>query len=182
VGKDQSLIADLTPDRMEGFNLDTPDRPDVRYGSVVTGAPPPSFKGLLQVVTGKQHPGLGDLVSFRTMDPEPQTLYGAWSFLYKKSAPGAEELRTPEPDETQARALRESFGEGFRSRSDGIVPTRSQVRGRVIAAVVADHLDVMGHFDEPPKYVGWLKSGSGFRSPQFQGLWDQVLDFMMGAV
>lgn len=182
LGKEQSLIEDLTPDSLVGFNQRTEDRPGVRYGSVVTGAPPPSLQGLVQVVTGKQHPGLGDLVSLRMMDPEPQAIYGAWSFLYKKSAPEARELRTPEPEPAQAQTLREAFGERFRSRSDGIVPTRSQVWGQVIAAAVADHLDVMGHFDEPPQYVGWLKSGSRFRSPQFQGLWDRVLDFMVGAI
>ena len=180
VGKDQSLIDDLTPGRMEGFNRETPDQPNVRYGSVITGAPPPSLKGLLQVVTGKEHPGLGDMVSLRMMDPEPQVNYGAYSFLYKKSAPEAPELRTPEPTAAQDQALRGVFGEGYRSRSDGIAPTRSQVWGQVIAVAVADHLDIIGHFDEPPEYVSWLKSGSHFRSPQFQGVWNRVLDFMVG--
>lgn len=182
VGKDQSLIEDLTPGRMEGINRETPDQPNVRYGSVVTGAPPPSLKGLLQVITGKDNPGLGDMVSLRMMDPEPQAIYGVWSFLHKKSAPDARELHTPDPLPEQAQALRQAFGEGFRSRSDGIVPTRSQVWGKVISAVTADHLDIMGHFDEPPEYVGWLKSGSHFRRAQFQGVWDRVLDFMVGAI
>ncbi|MGZ3457162.1 MAG: esterase/lipase family protein [Archangium sp.] len=180
VGKDQSLIDDLTPGRMEGFNRETPDQPNVRYGSVITGAPPPSLKGLLQVVTGKEHPGLGDMVSLRMVDPEPQVNYGAYSFLYKKSAPEAPELRTPEPTAAQDQALRDVFGEGYRSRSDGIAPTRSQVWGQVIAVAVADHLDIIGHFDEPPEYVSWLKSGSRFRGPQFHGVWNRVLDFMVG--
>jgi hypothetical protein len=33
--------------------------------------------------------------------------------------------------------------------NDGIVPTRSQVWGRVVGAVRADHLDVIGHFGDP---------------------------------
>jgi pimeloyl-ACP methyl ester carboxylesterase len=182
VGKDQSLIEDLTPGKADGFNQLTPDQPHVRYGSVVTGAPPPSLMGMLQVVTGRQNPSLGDLVSLRILDPEPEVIYGAFSFLHKKSAPEAHELRTPEPTPAQAQVLRSTFGEGFRSWSDGIVPTRSQVWGEVISAVTADHLDVMGHFDEPPHHVGWLKSGSRFRSPEFKGTWGRVLDFMVGAI
>jgi hypothetical protein len=167
---------------MEGFNRETVDQPNVRYGSVITGAPPPSLKVLLQVITGKDDPGLGDMVSLRMMDPEPQAIYGVWSFLHKKSAPGSPGLRTPDPRPEQEQALRAAFGEGYRSRSDGIVPTRSQVWGQVLSAVTADHLDVMGHFDEPPDYVGWLKSGSHFRGVQFQGVWSRVLDFMVGAI
>lgn len=182
VGKDQSLIEDLTPGRMVDFNRETADQPNVRYGSVITGAPPPSLKGLLQVITGKDNPGLGDMVSLRMMDPEPQAIYGVWSFLHKKSAPDARNLHTPDPRPEQEQALRAAFGEGYRSRSDGIVPTRSQVWGQLISAVTADHLDVMGHFDEPPEYVGWLKSGSHFRGAQFQGVWSRVLDFMVGAI
>jgi hypothetical protein len=56
------------------------------------------------------------------------------------------------------------------------------VWGELVSAVVADHLDVIGHFDEAPDYVGWLKSGSHFRSTTFNGVWNQVLDFMVGAV
>jgi pimeloyl-ACP methyl ester carboxylesterase len=178
VGRDQSIIEDVTPGRMVDFNRETPDRPGVRYGSVITGAPAPSLTGMLRVITGKQNPSMGDLVSLRILDPEPEVIYGAYSFLYMKSEPDSRELRTPEPGPEQARVLRDVFGEGYRSRSDGVVPTRSQLWGELITAVTADHLDVLGHFDDPPQHVGWLKSGSNFRSPQFQGLWDRVLDFM----
>ncbi len=54
---------------------------------------------------------------------------------------------------------------------DGIVPTRSQIHGRVLTAVRADHLDAIGHFDQPahrPPHVDWLISGSGFRRLQFE--------------
>jgi hypothetical protein len=182
IGKEQSLIGDLTPGKVDDFNQRTPDRPNVRYGSVVTGAPTPSLRGMLQCMTGKQKPGLGDVVSWRMLDPEPQVIYGAYAYLHGKSEPRAETLRTPEPTQSQARALRDTFGEGFLEWSDGIVPTRSQVWGELLSAVVSDHLDIIGHFDEPPQYVGWLKSGSCFRSNTFNGVWNRVLDFMVGAV
>jgi len=182
IGKEQSLIGDLTPGKVEDFNQRTPDQPGVRYGSVVTGAPTPSLRGMLQCTTGKQHPGLGDLLSWRMLDPEPQVIYGAYAYLHGKSDPRCETMRTPEPTNAQLRALRDTFGEGFPAWSDGIVPTRSQVWGELVSAVVADHLDVIGHFDEEPDYVGWLKSGSCFRSTTFNGVWNRVLDFMVGAV
>lgn len=179
VGTDQSIIGELTPEKMMGFNRENPDRPGVRYGSVITGAPPPSLLGMLRAVTGEHNPGMGDLVSLRMLDPEPKVIYGAYSFLYEKSAPGSRELKTPEPSPTHDRLLRDVFGEEYRHRSDGVVPTRTQLWGELIATAVADHLDVLGHFDEPPENVGWLKSGSHFRGPQFQHLWDRVLDFMV---
>ena len=182
IGKEQSLIGDLTPGKVEDFNQRTPDQPGVRYGSVVTGAPTPSLRGMLQCTTGKQHPGLRDLLSWRMLDPEPQVIYGAYAYLHGKSDPHCETMRTPEPTNAQLRALRDTFGEGFPAWSDGIVPTRSQVWGELVSAVVADHLDVIGHFDEEPDYVGWLKSGSCFRSTTFNGVWNRVLDFMVGAV
>ncbi|MFY0566701.1 esterase/lipase family protein [Archangium lansingense] len=178
VGKDQSIIGDLTPEKLVDFNRNNPDRAGVRYGSVITGAPPPSLLGMLRAITGKNDPGMGDLVSLRMLDPEPEVIYGAYSFLYKKSGPNSRELVTPEPSPTQDRQLRDVFEE-YRSRSDGVVPTRTQLWGELITAVIADHLDVLGHYDDPPEHVGWLRSGSHFRSPQFQGLWDRVLDFMV---
>jgi len=58
-----------------------------------------------------------------------------------------------------------------------MVPTASQVHGELVAAVQADHLDVLGHFAdrqaEPPHY-DWMASGAGFRRPAFHGLWREV--------
>ena len=88
-------------------------------------------------------------------------------------------LHTP----AQTAALVEAYGACRAPQAcDGIVPTRSQVYGRVLAAVRADHLDAIGHFDQPahqPPHVDWLISGSGFRRPQFERLWKDVTDFML---
>ena len=65
---------------------------------------------------------------------------------------------------------------------DGIVPTRSQVYGRVLTAVRADHLDAIGHFDAPkasPPHYDWLVSGSGFGVERFVRLWRKVADFQL---
>ncbi|CAM3388455.1 triacylglycerol lipase [Corallococcus sp. ZKHCc1 1396] len=158
MGEDQRLIEDLTPRRVRAFNADTGDREGVRYGCIVTGAPPPNL-------------------ALRVLLSPDALLYGIFSFLYGKSAPLSRELQVPERTAAQTQALQEAFGEKFEAWSDGIVPSRSQVWGKVIHVASADHLDVMGHFDQPPGYVSWLKSGSRFQEPQFHAAWERVLDF-----
>ncbi|MGC4000600.1 MAG: hypothetical protein QM767_25400 [Anaeromyxobacter sp.] len=61
-----------------------------------------------------------------------------------------------------------------------MVPTLSQVWGQVIAAVWADHLDVLGHFDHAthvPPHHDWLTSGTGFNRKVFEALWRAVVAF-----
>ncbi|MCY1014681.1 esterase/lipase family protein [Pyxidicoccus sp. MSG2] len=166
IGENQELIHDLTPARVRIFNQDTPDREGVRYGSIITGAPPPSLLRRL---------------SPRLLFPPDSLIYGIFSFLYRMSAPLSPELEIPERTEEQTRALREAFGRKFEAWSDGIVPSRSQVWGQLLHVVASDHLDVMGHFDQPEQYISWLKSGSHFQEPQFHEVWERVLDFTVGA-
>jgi len=181
IGTNQALIEELTPGNLNGFNRDTPDVPRVRYGSVVTGAPPPSPEGWFGAVLDNPQPSLRDLLSLRLLDPDPQLVYGAYSYLYLKSAPRSDNLRVPEPTPEQAHLLRYALGDVYPSLSDGIVPTRSQVWGELLHVAKADHLDVLGHYEEEPDHVSWLKSGSHFRGPQFDVLWRHVTDFMVGS-
>ncbi len=71
-----------------------------------------------------------------------------------------------------------------RGATDGIVPTRSQVWGELIHAARGDHLDTVGHFDDPshvPPHIDWLASGSKFRRPAFEALWSDVATFIAEA-
>lgn len=64
---------------------------------------------------------------------------------------------------------------------DGIVPLASQYHGDVLYEARADHLDVLGHFEDPDAkttHVDWLNSGSGFDRPHFDALWTQVAKFV----
>ncbi len=69
-------------------------------------------------------------------------------------------------------------GLGFRTTaeiSDGIVPTLSQVHGRVLHAVRADHLDLVGHYTlAGGGTANWLPSGAGFTPEAFDATWDAV--------
>jgi pimeloyl-ACP methyl ester carboxylesterase len=75
--------------------------------------------------------------------------------------------------------LHRQIGEG-----DGIVPTASQRHGQVLFDANGDHLDVIGHFDDPdrhPPHTDWIATGSGFDRAQFEALWTAVARFVAGA-
>jgi triacylglycerol lipase len=165
IGEHQELIRDLTPAGVEDFNRSTPDREGVRYGSVVTGAPPPSLLRRL---------------SLRLLLPPDSFIYGIFASLYALSAPLSPTLKVPERTAAENQLLTEALGRKFEAWSDGIVPSRSQLWGQLFYGVTADHMDVMGHFDQPEQYISWLKSGSNFHEPDFFALWERVLDFTMG--
>jgi len=61
--------------------------------------------------------------------------------------------------------------------NDGIVPTLGQLWGDLVAAVWADHHDVIGHFHLPthvPPHFDWVASGTGFDRANFERLWRLV--------
>jgi hypothetical protein len=168
IGRDQDLLPQITPAAMDLFNASTDDRPGVRYGAVVT-----------------QARGAG-VRSFASAGLSPyahasHVLYACISRL----AGGLPADRAPTLSDAQRAALRRGFGaEPGRRANDGIVPTVSQVRGEVVRAVWADHLDVIGHFKHPthvPPHFDWLTSGSGFSRREFLSVWDDVARFMFGA-
>jgi hypothetical protein len=166
VGRDTSLIPQLTPEGIDLFNAGTVDRVGVRYGSVVTQARPPSLRA--RVSAG--------------LDPYAQMTHTVYAFLYgqtQRMPLTAVPLHTP----GQIAALVQDYGTLPGPQAcDGVVPTRSQVYGKVLAAVRADHLDAIGHFDQPshqPPHVDWLISGSGFRRQQFEHVWKTVVDFLL---
>jgi hypothetical protein len=67
---------------------------------------------------------------------------------------------------------------------DGIVPAASQTHGELLHEARADHLDVLGHFEDTnatPPHVDWLNSGSGFDRPQFEAIWTNIARFVARA-
>ena len=63
--------------------------------------------------------------------------------------------------------------------NDGIAPLRSQLWGELVWAGRADHLDVVGHFDEPPEHRDWLCSGSHFDRRCFDAMMDRIVAGMI---
>lgn len=161
VGEDQSLLNQLLPAGMDVFNACTRDDPDVRYGCVIARSKPPGVSSTLAA-------GLSAYA---------QASHALYAALWNLAARTPQE-RAPRPTWEQIQALRAAWGDmPDRRDSDGLAPVLSQLHGEVIAAVRADHHDVIGHFDDtthdPPHY-DWLTSGSGFKRREFEALWSSV--------
>jgi hypothetical protein len=167
VVRDQALMLQLTPEAMEVFNASVLRRPGIRYGAVVAQAARPSLLSTL---------GAG-------LDPAAQVTHALYSALHQliASAPGRVSARLA-PD--QARALRQAYRAlPSPDANDGLVPTLSQAWGPVVHAAVADHLDVLGHFEDAahdPPHVDWLVTGSHFNRRRFEALWADVANFLVG--
>lgn len=166
IRSDQGLLSQIAPHAMDIFDATAPDRPGVAYGCVVTRARRPGARGVLRR-------------GFSPLEHSVAALYAACWLMASRQGPD----HLPTLDDRQAGALRRAYGDLPSSRdNDGMVPALSQVHGRVVAAVAADHLDILGHYPDPhaqPPRYDWLTSGSGFRRPQFEQAWQQVGAFIL---
>lgn len=162
---DQALFTQLTPEGIDLFNASSKDRPDVRYGCVVTST--------------KSH-GLSEFVDVG-IDPYAQASHVIFKIVSRLSRAKAGRYEAKIVAH-QAGALRRAFGRiPSPKRNDGIVPTKSQLWGEVIHAAWADHLDSIGHFRSPnhiPPHYDWLESCSGFDRSSFERLWSDVAVFL----
>jgi len=167
VSHDQALIPQLTPDGLDLFNTTARDRPGVRYGSVVAAA---------------RAPGLGSTIA-AGLDPYAQATHALYQALYLVTSRMPRERLAP-PNKQQTEMLVKAFGRVPDSTAnDGVAPTLSQLWGEVIHVAQADHLDVIGFFDDrthEPPHVDWVVTGSDFRRHHFEALWRDVVGFMVG--
>ena len=168
IGADQALLQQLTPEGIDLFNAGTADRESALYGCVVSRAPGPSFKAQLRLKRRIYS----------------HTTYQLFRFLHGRVGTMTEQY-IPELSDTQRDALRAAYG-GIPTMadSDGIVPTRSQVRGAIVHAATADHLDLIGHFNDerhvPPHY-DWICTAAGFNRRGFEALWQDVARYIARA-
>lgn len=164
IRSDQALLGQLTPGGIDLLNAAVQDRPGTRYGCVVTQA---------------RRPELGSLKDIG-LEPYKLASHTVYRFLYWLTSfvPNY-----PDITEAQRAFLQHAYGSVPEcDASDGVVPTWSQLHGELIRAMWADHLDVCGHFSEPghdPPHIDWLSSGTGFSRSDFEGLWSDVVAFMM---
>lgn len=167
VRQDQSLLRQLRPQAMAGFDARVRSNPTVRYGSVMTRARPPRLRGPVEV----------------GLNPLAQISHAIYQGLYRLCATAdPESLATP--DEAQRHALIERYGKVPTAQAnDGLVPTRSQLHGDVVHVARADHHDVIGYFGDRkhnPGHLDWVATASGFRRYDFERLWTDVARFMAG--
>jgi triacylglycerol lipase len=165
VSSDQSLIFQLTAAGCDLLNASTADPENVRYGSVVCQARPPSALNLISLRQDFYAQWM-------------HALYAALHFI----AGHAKLRQLPEPVAEQRAALERAFGSMPSSvASDAIVPTLSQLWGEVVHATHADHLDVVGHYGSLRHQrhgTDWLPSFSGFGDREFDALWSAVARFI----
>lgn len=157
VQEEQALLPQLTVDGVDVFNAGTATRPGVSYACVLTAGPPPGLSRRLKV----------------GIDPYAQATHMIYRTMYRLSVRSSVRA-DPEVEERVRRAF---SGSNLPAASDGVVPTASQVFGEIAAAVRADHLDVIGYFDDPhgePRHHDWLCSASGFTRADFERLWDDI--------
>jgi len=166
IHRDQSGVVQLMPEVTELFNATTRDEPNVRYGFVATSAPPPRPRRVLRAAVS---PLRALQLALYT------TLFGV--------ASRADRRGYARPDVDQMRALETGLGRIPKPEHiDGVVPTLSMVWGDPVWCGAADHLDVVGHFEDdtkPKTHVDWLHSGSRFSRRDFAAMMDAVCRFML---
>jgi triacylglycerol lipase len=170
--EDVSLMIQLTPESMDVLNRAIEPIPGPRFVSYGTVAPPP-------LTTLLKRTGLRELLT-----PLGTVLYSTlWTLTSQVSSgchyhPGADldakDLCT---------GLRLSF-ELEPTSNDGVVPSLSQVHAEFRGFVKADHLDVVGHYLRGPLErkdgADWFVSGAHFGLEQFEVLWTDVCEVLLG--
>jgi hypothetical protein len=165
---DNGAMVQLMPEAMDLFIAGVEDHPGLLYQSVVAMAPAPSTGGFLR--------SLGS--------PWSALSNALFAILYRITADYDRSYPCAAPDASaeNEHALLRAFGRIPELReSDGVVPSRSQIWGRIAWAGYADHLDVLGHYDggrasgdRDERHVDWLCSRSHFDDAQFAAMLDAV--------
>jgi hypothetical protein len=160
IERDQGAVLQLTPEGIELFDAAVADRAGIDYGCVVAGVPEPRETFEMKEL----------------LDPEHIALRALFRLLHALTARPHPHYPYPKPTKTTQRLLDHGLGGKATPRtSDGIVPTLSQLHGRVLHVARADHLDVVGHYTLAGERTGnWLPSGAGFAPEAFDATWDAV--------
>jgi triacylglycerol lipase len=145
---------------MNLFNAAVVDRPGVRYSSIITAAPKPPWNYKpRKLITA----------------PPRAALAGVFSILYHLAAREHRHYPYPHPGQDVLKGWSHRIPFPLDAKAnDGIVPSLSQVYGRVLDVAIADHLDVVGQFETEGLYSDWLPSGSNYREAEFLATWDAV--------
>ena len=154
---DTRLLNDLVPERMAQLNARIGEGDLSRLVEIVTVAPRPTLLGGLDALDRRAAYALCYAAAASETFRPDRFPVGPW---IAARPPGTE--RAAVEDAPRA--------------NDGIVPASSQALGnRVARLVLADHLDVIGHF-EWRWNTTLFKSGAGFGRREFTALWRFVAE------
>lgn len=163
---DDALLFQLTPAGCDLLNACTAE-PQVRYGSVIAHAQPPTFGSWIRA----------------SFDLYAQIMYPLYAFAHRICRRGGRKFIPAPAAPQRAKLLALSRRQPSESDSDGVVPTDSQLWGSLVHVADADHLDVVGQFGfrDGLSWAGdWLPSQSGFGRPEFDALWTDIARFIAG--
>lgn len=156
---DQGAVLQLTPEGIDLFDAAVADRAEVDYGCVVAGVPPPRERLRVSSVIA----------------PERVVLRALFRMLHGLASRPHPRYPYPKPTASVRRRLDRALGFAVTPRTnDGVVPTLSQLHGRLLHVAKADHLDVVGHYTLAERVADWLPSGAGFTTEGFAATWDAV--------
>jgi hypothetical protein len=164
--RDRGGIVQLMPEVMELFNAAVRDDPNVRYGCVVSAAPPPG--------TRRVPPAL--------FSPNAGLQLGVYAAVYGVASRDASRYPYASPLREEREQLERHIGTVTPGSVDGIVPTLSMLWGELLWCGRADHLDIVGHFADdrvPADHVDWLSSGARFSRRDFAAMTDALCRFMI---
>jgi triacylglycerol lipase len=177
VGEDQGAMVQLMPEAMDLYGAVARDRPGVVYQCTASMAPPPSPRNWIRAITSP----------WGTLSTSIFAALWGITSRYDDRYPCAEK----NAGEATEAALARAFGRSPGARAnDGVVPLRSQLRGTLVWAGYADHLDVLGHFDgssrrglasDEPAHVDWLHSGANFDRQRFDVMTQAIAQGMKAA-
>jgi triacylglycerol esterase/lipase EstA (alpha/beta hydrolase family) len=164
---DQAGIIQLMPEVSELFNAAVEDQPGTRYGCIATAAPGPGPRRFLRAV----------------ISPVRALQLGVYTTVYGVTSRASARFPYATPTPQQNIVLSNGFDHPITPDNvDGIVPTLSMLWGELIWCGAADHLDVVGHFEDdrkPPAHVDWLHSGARFRRADFLNMVDSLCAFLL---
>ena len=160
IERDQGAVLQLTPEGIDLFDAAVADAPGIDYGCVVAGVPKPREEFRLKEL----------------LDPEYVVLRALFRLLHVLTARPHPRYLYPKPTKATQKLLDRGLGfEATPQISDGIVPTLSQLHGRIIHVARADHLDLVGHYTlAGGGTADWLPSGAGFTPEAFEATWEAV--------
>ncbi len=165
IERDQGAVLQLTPEAIDLFAAAVADHAGIDYGCVVAGVPKPREEFRLREL----------------LNPEYVVLRALFRLLHALTARPHPRYPYPRPTPATQRRLDRDLGFAVTPRiSDGIVPTLSQLHGRILHVTRADHLDVVGHYTLAGRTADWLPSGAGFTPAAFNATWDAIAATIAG--
>jgi len=161
VKEDQGAVLQLTPEGIALFEASVADRRGVDYACVVAGVPAPRERFDPRAV----------------LRPETVALRSLFRLLHGFAARPHPHYPYPVPRPAVQRRLDRGLGfAATPATNDGVVPTLSQLHGRLLHVARADHLDVVGHYTLAARAGDWLPSGAGFTPDGFAATWEAVAE------